>query len=478
MKSRLGCFTTSGLLAAILTLVVVVGIGLAQGGVLYNPGELNAERGAQAIGGVFSHAETGGRCSACHSPFWSLKKMGDLCLECHTNLVQDPKDFHRVMLAQSQFTACHHCHSDHNGPQGALTSFDLDQFPHDKIGFSLQAHQKKEDGTPFICEHCHNTKITEFDQASCAACHLELAPDRMQTHQQAFGTGCLACHDGLDSYGEAFDHNQAVFRLEEKHGEAACQACHAEARTIEALKSAPQECIACHSDEDIHQGEFGQDCAGCHTPLTWEGATFDHSSSGFPLEGGHARVECKQCHALSYAGTPTDCFACHAQDDAHLGQYGQACAGCHSPASWEATSFDHSKAAFPLTGAHLQAACDQCHANAVFKGTPLECSACHADPPFHLGLFGLDCRSCHSTEGWSPARYERPHTFPINHGESGPSPCIACHTENLTTYTCYAGCHAHDPNEIAEEHLDEGISDFQDCMRCHPSGEEGESEGD
>jgi hypothetical protein len=42
------------------------------------------------------------------------------------------------------------------------------------------------------------------------------------------------------------------------------------------------------------------------------------------------------------------------------------------------------------------------------------------------------------------------------------------------TYTGY-GCHEHSPEEIREEHLEEGIRDFDDCMRCHPTGREDEA---
>ena len=101
--------------------------------------------------------------------------------------------------------------------------------------------------------------------------------------------------------------------------------------------------------------------------------------------------------------------------------------------------------------------------------------ACHADPEFHAGLFPLTCADCHTTDGWAPARFDQAHTFPVAHGESGPSTCRTCHPERLSGYTCYE-CHEHEPAEIAEEHLDEGISDFEDCVRCHPTGEEDEAE--
>jgi hypothetical protein len=59
------------------------------------------------------------------------------------------------------------------------------------------------------------------------------------------------------------------------------------------------------------------------------------------------------------------------------------------------------------------------------------------------------------------------------------SSCKTCHTESLLSYTCY-GCHEHTPGDIEEEHRKEGISNFQDCTRCHPTGlkEEGGEGGE
>jgi hypothetical protein len=166
-----------------------------------------------------------------------------------------------------------------------------------------------------------------------------------------------------------------------------------------------------------------------------------------------------------------ECVACHAKDDAHQGQFGQDCAGCHTPEDWKAASFDHSRTAFPLDGAHLNVACQQCHTDNTFKGTPTQCAACHAEPQYHLGLFKQACETCHTTQAWTPAQFNEAHTFPIDHGERGPSACRTCHPDNLLTYTCYE---CHDPNEVAAKHREEGIANFSDCVKCHPTGQAGD----
>jgi hypothetical protein len=62
----------------------------------------------------------------------------------------------------------------------------------------------------------------------------------------------------------------------------------------------------------------------------------------------------------------------------------------------------------------------------------------------------------------------------MNHGENG-NTCADCHQPNLTQWTCFP---CHDQNEITREHEKEGISNFSDCLRCHPTGDEGEGGGE
>jgi len=45
-KKPFGCPDASGLITALLTMLVVVVVGFVRGGVLFNPGPLNAKAGA------------------------------------------------------------------------------------------------------------------------------------------------------------------------------------------------------------------------------------------------------------------------------------------------------------------------------------------------------------------------------------------------------------------------------------------------
>ncbi len=47
------------------------------------------------------------------------------------------------------------------------------------------------------------------------------------------------------------------------------------------------------------------------------------------------------------------------------------------PVDVQKIDFDHDfETGFLLTGEHLIASCDDCHASGIFKGTPRQCSRC------------------------------------------------------------------------------------------------------
>ncbi len=479
MNKRLGCLSGSGFLAIAAALLVVISLVFINGGAMFSPGSLNAQTGQTPLGNVLAHADLAEQCSACHTAPWSRETMANRCLVCHTEeaaQLQDPQSLHSKMLPPGDPPTCRGCHTEHQGATAPLTVIDSERFPHEAVGYALQGHQTMSDGRPFTCDDCHQQDPTRFELSTCDDCHRNLDPSFIQTHVETFGRTCLACHDGLDTYGPVFDHNLVAFPLQGKHAPLTCSDCHQGAQTIADLQAAPPECFACHQQDDAHNGEFGQDCTRCHTPDTWEGATFDHSLTMFSLTGAHTETECTACHIDNvFKGTPQGCFACHQQDDAHNGEFGQDCTRCHTPDTWEGATFDHSLTMFSLTGAHTETECTACHIDNVFKGTPPECFACHTDPKMHAGLFGPECINCHTTNAWTPAQYNLPHTFPMDHREREIKPCQTCHPTDLQTYTCY-GCHEHKPAEIQHKHLEEGIPQFQDCVQCHPTGYEDEAE--
>ncbi len=99
---------------------------------------------------------------------------------------------------------------------------------------------------------------------------------------------------------------------------------------------------------------------------------------------------------------------------------------------------------------------------------PHQCIACHEDPKVHRGQFGLDCVRCHTLDAWTPASLTR-HTFKLDHGDAGDVACETCHIETYAENTCYE-CHDHEPAQMAELHEAEGISEYDNCQSCHPTG--------
>lgn len=467
--NKLGCLSPLAVVSLFLAIFGLLAAKTLFGNAMFSPGALQA-----------AHADIGNDCSQCHAPFWGPQTMTDLCLACHTETqaeLGNSATLHGA-LVKGRDSACQACHTEHHGADAALTVIDAASFPHESTGYSLAGHQNRSPGVAFACGDCHAESIASFDQAICAECHRSLDAVFTDAHIVDFGEDCLACHDGADRY-ENFNHDQTSFALTGAHAQAACSACHAGARAVAQLRSTARACDSCHLQDDAHNGEFGAQCGVCHTPEAWKPAKYDHGLSGFPLDGKHVGLKCESCHASGYVGTPSDCYACHQQDDAHQGQYGLTCETCHNARGWQDAAFDHSLSRFPLDGAHANVTCDDCHKNKVFQGTPTECAACHADPAYHLGMFpGQACDQCHTTAAWSPAQYNGPHAFPINHEQEGsrPNTCADCHQPNLTTWTCYP---CHDRAKIEEKHVKEGIADFSDCLRCHPTGrkDEGKSDG-
>ncbi len=447
-NNRLGCLSPSAIVASIITLLVIAGMAFTNGSGFFTPGRLNASAG-ENIGGVTSHAQIGTACAKCHPAPWESVTMDERCLVCHAEIsaqLADLTSMHGVMI-KNQNISCRACHIDHRGANAALTDMQSGSFPHDSTGYSLNSHKRRSDGQVFSCNDCHGEDITRFDPAICSTCHTQMDKGYMTAHTLAYGTACRDCHDGIESIGKAFDHNLAPFKLDGQHAGLNCTKCHLTVQTASDFKSAPSNCDACHLKDDTHQGEFGKDCAVCHQTTGWTPSTFDHNLTAFKLDGKHTAAECSDCHLNKvFKGTATACFSCHQQDDEHQGKYGPDCGACHKAAGWEPATFDHNLSAFKLDGAHANIVCEKCHINNVFKGTPVECSACHQDPAFHLGMFrGVTCSECHNSSAWSPAVYNASHPEitneeggrGVNHGGEG---CRSCHTVNLSTATC-TKCH-------------------------------------
>jgi hypothetical protein len=445
-KTPFGFLTRSGYIAALVVILVVVVVTLAMGGVLFSPGGLNAVSGAP-LGGASSHSSLTGQCNQCHVSFWSRTTMADRCLGCHTDVSTqrlNTSSLHGLLYQSNPSATCRNCHPDHHGPLAPLTVMDMSLFPHEAEGYSLAAHKLAMDGSPFTCKGCHAHYSIAFDQSVCTTCHAQLESAFIQTHSQDFGSACLNCHDGVDTYGRKFNHDLVAFNLIGKHAPLACAQCHIKARTLADLQNAPRDCFSCHNAQDAHQGRLATNCGGCHNPDGWTPALMDHNLASFKLVGLHVDVACSSCHIKNvYYGTPSDCLTCHRKDDPHKGQFGnQDCGACHTASGWTPSTYDHKLSTFKLIGKHVNVACDGCHVNGIFKGTPTACYACHQKDDPHKGQFGTtDCGLCHTPSAWKPAVFDHSR-FPLTNGHA--VACARCHSNGIYVglSTACVSCHS------------------------------------
>jgi hypothetical protein len=326
MKKPLGCLSIYGLIASCLALIGVGAFVLFNGMVLFSPGPLTAVRqGIGPLQGFASHADMA-RCALCHRPWAGADP--ERCLACHTGVDEQIATQAGLHGQVQNAVACMLCHSEHKGREARITSAALSDFPHEQVGFSLAYHQRLVDGASFACADCHVAPGYTFEQATCTACHREMDAGFMEQHVATYSSSCLSCHDGSAALAD-FDHN-VVFALEGAHAAPSCKACHAE-RSLGELSAG---CVACHREPALHRGQFGTDCAACHTAAGWSPASLRYHT--LPLDhGSPGDVACQVCHADNYV-TYT-CYGCHEHEQAQIerqhreeGLVGIAdCAHCH-----------------------------------------------------------------------------------------------------------------------------------------------------
>ncbi len=305
------------------------------------------------------------------------------------------------------------------------------------------------------CEACHGDGGADAMASACGACH-ETIQRQLATRSGLHGnveaaTDCGSCHKehhgadlapvgptafraaGVDDVS-GYDHaHVSDFGLVGAHEGLACTACHEHAE-VEILAEGEtrflgldQSCSACH--EDVHEGDFGSDCASCHGQSSpFEAvASFEHQR--FVIDGAHRGVGCTDCHApgtpasvAARIGTdpePRGCVACHGQAHAPGGGAlplatpgaSMDCATCHDAAGFPRTfsAEEHRAAGYPLEGAHSKADCATCHteqrAREPLRAAPMDrCADCHGLPhgpegtALPLAHPAEDCAQCHTPE--------------------------------------------------------------------------------
>ena len=188
-------------------------------------------------------------------------------------------------------------------------------------------------------------------------------------------------------------------------------------------------------------------CSTCHNTITWTTATFDHSTTGWPLTGVHSTTPCANCHLnnnYNFTAANTDCYSCHQSEWNSTATLGGAvpnhaaagfptsqCSTCHTTTNWTST-WNYTSTGFPLDNLHQFTsaggkinACTDCHISNNYTlqlprqlphlGIPPD-NLATANNPTHStagAAFALaNCSNCHTTLGWGTASFDHS-TIPL-----------------------------------------------------------------
>ncbi len=458
-------------------------------------------------------------CNECHKSAAVGQYLGlsTACMSCHS------ADFQKTATiggsvpnhVTSNFFAapCETCHS--------FDTWLSAKFDHSATGFLLTNGHAN-----VPCASCHinnnyNLTIAAKDCGN-SGCHLTTWQQTTNpVHPSAgpaFGlANCSGCHNTVSWLTAPFDHSTTGFPLTNGHANVPCTSCHINNNYT--LTTTLNQCgnSGCHlttwqqTNNPVHSTAGTQfsaaNCAVCHNTVSWTTAIFDHSQTGFALTGMHispSPTPCVSCHVSNnYTLTATACYGCHLTDwqsTAKLGTsvpnhmtsgYPTTCESCHTTTSWQGAVFNHNTTPFPLTGAHVNVACNQCHTSST--PPPLDCYTCHSDKwlstvalaltdssvPNHLtaGFVPATCASCHTTSSWLGAVFNHSATrFPLTgahttvacnlcHLSSTPPPldCASCHNAQWQSTATLGGSV---PNHLAADAAAAGILQTT-CASCH-----------
>jgi len=209
--------------------------------------------------------------------------------------------------------------------------------------------------------------------------------------------------------------------------------------------------------------------------ISFLGQDVEHQD--FPLQGGHAEIECLSCHTDgSYANTPTECSHCHNMPGTDVAQlrynanylfaskmysshFPGECSDCHGIADWKPIAFDH-EGVYECSSCHaedipLVTSVPDAPAMVPISFMPDVTYAADKNNPHYAG----DCMDCHTnTLAWEDATFD--------HSEV--EECTSCHLYDVSS--------DHYPGVCADCHQDTAdwqearvihTHEYQDCISCH-----------
>jgi hypothetical protein len=380
------------------------------------------------------------------------------------HLVAQCESCHGVNLTKKApvFAKCEDCHVDVHYGRGTLRGQPADCAGcHSTSGFAPSTYTVQQHASAtFVlggrhadvkCSLCHVAsdsvlkgaprvvvrRVQLRPLAACATCHADAHNGELSRSPDS--GKCSSCHDDRGWAPTTFTvarHAALKLSLDGAHQPLACNRCHVPVKPTgpavlptgrKATGRVPLRvaaaCESCHLDP--HGGRYlagskqapADGCSACHDSRRFVPSTLAvarHEAFGYPLDGAHRSVPCRDCHkelgvasksSLKVAGTTpvarlpftaprrSACATCHV--DPHGGQFaankrGSACDVCHVTATWVgAALFVHDRdSSFPLAGAHMRVPCVACHVHTAqsgggdrvqYRSLPTACEGCHKD---------------------------------------------------------------------------------------------------
>ena len=401
-------------------------------------GDCHSTKGFTSIEGrAFNHSLTRyplkgrhGRvaCAGCHGPDLAKPKPAfEVCGSCHS----DPHNGKAVLAGNPA-----DCGACHRVDGFAPSTFTLAQ--HASSPYPLEGRHAQ-----VACVKCHSPSPgpggtqpvarLRMPFGRCADCHADAHGGQLATRaDQGACEGCHAVAGWTPSTYSVARHASLRLRLEGRHAEVPCRACHgadrpglpapAPASSLGhagvAIRLAGAACADCHVDP--HAGRYGMTgplptdggCGACHSSATFRPSLVDavrHDRFAFQLKGAHRAVACVSCHeelrgkqasstlvqsarAITRFPAPAastrSCATCH--DNPHGSQFAarkdRSCESCHGVDAFApAPGFDHERASFSLRGAHAKVACARCHERrnvggvvmTIYRPVSGKCETCH-----------------------------------------------------------------------------------------------------
>src|SRR5882672_200139 len=362
-------------------------------------------------------------CTDCHvGNNYTFTVANTDCYGCHVAAWQSTTTMGGVVpnhvAAGFPTSQCSTCHT---------TTTWTSTFNHATTGFPLtNSHQMAPAGKSATCAACHinNNYTLTIAPTDCgnSGCHLTTWQQTNNPAHQSAGTpfaaaNCSTCHNTITWNTAIFDHSTTGWALTGSHQLApagkvvACADCHKANNYT--FTVANTDCYGCHQTAWLSTQTLGaavpnhitsgfptSQCSTCHDTVLWSTGKFDHSTTGWPLQGAHTTTPCASCHMgatpFGLTAANTDCYGCHqaawlstqtlgGQVPNHIAaKFSTTCLSCHT--TWVTTGWlgatlsaaQHTWFRIP----HHGSVCSDCHQVST-DYAQFTCIMCHTVPTAH-----------------------------------------------------------------------------------------------